>query len=347
MRVAINHLYACRQSILALTSFHDIRSQLNKYTKDRNWLAERRTWAHHRKSSIPDDFLVDLKPIAGLNEPEQTEVDLMLTETADALGSLTPQTSLEVRMGRWSSVETVRVSAFEVLGVVSRSTWLNDSSTYFALCAIASSHDDVIVMDPVARAIRFPVQRIRDTRVVVFPINVSNVHWCAIYVDLNWDGIPTAFVYDPLSASAGPAIEGAWTSWVVPTLERWYARDELNDAAVQDLTEDATPPAPLRTIVRHAVLQPRQIDGNNCAVYCIGGAYCYAKNSFALQDFDTISLPRLALMRLQILHMLLCKTTRCVDGEEKEAAEAAIALFNRFVEGASRQHEAIPRKRSL
>jgi hypothetical protein len=208
----------------------------------------------------------------------------------------------------------------DLVGRLSYSTWLNDSVVFLAMAMLASRYPDVVVVDPLSAGnMHIPASRLKHQRLVLFPLNINNVHWCIILVVLNWDGEHYAIFYDPQCSPAlsSHPTNGLWLSWAQPLLYQWLKRDECLDGTLTNL-------GCIPCVQVHA---PKQTDGSNCGVLCIGQAMCYMTHDFALQQLPVLSPSQLCLMRLRIMYMIMTKATTRVDEAEELRGAEAITLF--------------------
>lgn len=194
-----NFLSLVRAVVYSLIDFDAARSKLRKYSTEIEMLESASTWTVPTGTSeVP--FLQREAEVV-----EQATGTLDSTKMrADILSSLklcALETVLSIPL---ATATSSRIPVRAVLGHLLRpDAWLNDVVVDFSLCILATRFSDVVVVDSTSRGmICIPEMQIRSARVVVFPINFDNAHWCLICLTLDWAaGRHIASLYDPMSGT--------------------------------------------------------------------------------------------------------------------------------------------------
>jgi hypothetical protein len=303
-----------------MSVLYELKATFAKSEKDRMWLEDKKTW-----TTIPDSTLVPFleeyaRECTGPLSDGDLAVDRMREMISATLKSMTLGTLV-----RASPDDVVRVQVGETFGCISHDTWLNDSVVFLALRTMAFRHTGVHVVDPLGRGhIKAPAGRLRDQRLIVFPLNFDNVHWCAVFVILDWS-LPTkheALVYDPQCRGGWEkALERSWLTWIKPLLHAW------ND---EDKTDHVQDGGFIDSIQKTIIHSPRQRDGHNCAVFCIAVAHALMLSDPSIREVDTFSTSQLKVMRLRIMYMCLLKSRKSTNDSEKLRSEETKAQFGSF-----------------
>jgi hypothetical protein len=285
---------------------------------DQEWLNDKEAWEQPERQDVP--FLDEYARETAVQISDDTSVvKLMRQSVLTRLDSHSLSTTIEAAPG-----SGVGVPVRHLIGSLSYSSWLNDACVFLTMSMVAARYPGVVVIDPLLRGkLTIPASRLKHQRLVVFPLNMGNVHWCCVFVRLDWYGQHSAVFYDPQCSSAlqSHPMNELWLSWGKPLLDEWLRRDEWFSGATPGLVVQ------LGHIPCDQVLAPKQTDGSNCGVLCIAQATCYMAQDFALQEQRVLSPSQLCLMRLRIMYMLLNKATTRVDEEEQLSGLEAISLF--------------------
>lgn len=168
---------------------------------------------------------------------------------------------------------------------------------------LASLFTDVVVIDSVSEGRATPPRLlIKKTRVVVFPVNITNIHWCLICVVFAWPRGHVAFVYDPMEGPERTSVVEKWKAWYEPLIQRWWERGRSE--------ADADTPGMIRW---QSVVTPKQRDGHNCGVFVVAMAYAYMAEHYDIQELDFVKPAALALMRLRLLYFIVTRSSSTGD----------------------------------
>jgi hypothetical protein len=312
-----------------MAAFYELRAAFAKSETDRVWLRDKQTWA-----TIPPltevPFLEEYATECGGDSTKgDLGVDRMREMVSATLDSMTLGTSLRANQ---SDETSVQVS--EILGCVNNTRWLNDTTVHLGLKLMAAKFSGVVVFDPLLHGVsRLPDACLKEQRLLVFPLNYQNVHWCVIVVTLGWEYPTTheAAFYEPFcNGGWDESLESTWASWIRPLLYTWNERDEASYVAARAAEGVVYERAKLDPIHRIPVLKPKQIDGSNCAVLCIAVALAYMSGDFSIQELRAITPSQFKIMRLRIIYMCLLKSAKSVDDDAKRFADDALAEFGSF-----------------
>jgi hypothetical protein len=276
---------------------------------------------------------VSVQPVPFL-QGEVNEVEGLV----NSIGSKAMRTTIQSVLER-STLETVlcvpgggcRITMKNIIGRLGRSAKLNDAVVNFSLALFASAHDDAVIIDSLnyKSTSAIPVQALKDTRVVVFPINMGdNAHWGLICVSLPTHPGATAFLYDPLAGPWQPNLKVAWREWCMPLLEAWAARDEMRTGAIVDLTQYLR-----RGRIRHIDVnyptRPKQLDGKSCGLFTILQGFVYITDEYELQNFDSLNPFQVKQMRLRLLWYILTNAEHNTDPLHVAAAMKTMQAVER------------------
>lgn len=133
-----------------------------------------------------------------------------------------------------------------------------------------------------------------DTKYLVHPVHLSDVHWGVVIVRLALPSWITACLYEPLCrASYRPQLQYVLEFSLLPLLKRWHAASAVK-------TE-------FPRVEMEWVLHPKQPDGSSCGMMVIAQVSSHLGKTFAFQQHDITS-EYVRVMRLRLLWMIMRKT---------------------------------------
>lgn len=210
-----------------------MKAKSQRCSEDLRWLG--RAWEKDDVSSQPVGLFMETLKASGFEDTAAVSAhkacanQVVMTYRSSSLN-----THFKLPSGRAS------ISFLEVAGSVARDCLLNDSIVNTCikfLCDdtpnsthISSLFDDLNVRRlPDAtdtawldNAESGDILDITTVKHIVFPINISNVHWVLLVVKLDYvGGIITGYMYDPLIQPC-PRLDVKWEMEVVPFLRRWH-----------------------------------------------------------------------------------------------------------------------------
>ena len=330
-----------RETVQALGEFHSIGSTLREYVKDKQWVAISSSWTP-LVSSPPVTFLQrDADEVEGVaNATSSMEMRKMITQFLETC-SLKSTLSVPRPASLSGGVVSQRLPLVEVgslFGHLARTAELNDVVVNFALHLLASQHKDVVVIDSLTYGkFALPPQRLRSTRVVLFPIHYGSKcggsgHWCIACVTFDWHEKTNAcFLYDPLGSEVWKKrLLKSWGEWCLPLLEAWQSRDAQVGGEVVDLASETVAVEKLHVATVETIATPTQPDGTSCGLLCVAQGLNYITQDFDMQRFSQLAPSQVQTMRLRLLWLILCKSTTTTSTERVHDAVHTMRTFTQY-----------------
>ncbi|GLE07512.1 hypothetical protein PINS_up017872 [Pythium insidiosum] len=318
-KIASNIREFSERTICQLSDFFDAKERLTVYVGDAYWVSTPSLWSIPAKPA-PVPFLHD-----EANQVEGLVNSLGTTNMRKAVAAILDSVSLKTVLT--TDEEDYRVSIEQVIGAVAQKARLNDAVMYFALKLLARGTNDVEVIDPsqLGKVHCIPSSDLKSRRVVIFPINYDQAHWCVACVTMELGEHHRVFLYDPLvTASYQERLMQTWQRWRKPLLDVWFERDHSKSLGPIEMTFVDT---------------PKQKDSVSCGVYCIVQAGAYISDGFEAQDSPSFSPFQLQVIRLRILWLILCKSRIKHDHAAVAAAAKTVAAMNLWIQDASQLHD--------
>ncbi|TYZ67995.1 hypothetical protein PybrP1_008320 [[Pythium] brassicae (nom. inval.)] len=183
--------FTLRPYLAAVEGFYELRALARQHKSDLELIM--RQWTNE---SMRDTLLLLRAP-----DPAPTimatEVEKVFTHSALSCVFLTGP----VR-GALARNEYFECSMSEVVGYIAGDSFLSDITVMFALHKVCLGLDLVCIIDSLAvekREQTLPQTHLQKTRLVVIPVNVDNIHWSIMYVQLYGGGTIVVRMYDPLA----------------------------------------------------------------------------------------------------------------------------------------------------
>lgn len=319
---------------------------LDKYELDIHWVRTSSVWERKGGCSAVSFMSKEEKTVNGASDDGSSET--MRLEVAAAMKRRSFNTVICVASRSKTEFQRQnerrnpsRVLLGHTIGRLARTERLNDSVVNLVLLQLASEHDGVEVVDSLTYGkIYLPKARLRESRMVVFPINYDQDHWCIICVNLLMGPRGTAYLYDPMVCRSGHRrLRKTWAEWCNPFLVAWYKRDVNlmgSDGNAQDEDNAICENVKMPELDIDLVSQPKQRDGSSCGVLCILQAWCCMNDDYT----DTKSTPtpfQIQTIRLRLLWLLMVKCVHSTDVSEVDMANSTSIKFSEYVKPPTQQ----------
>nr|CCA22628.1 hypothetical protein PITG_02691 [Albugo laibachii Nc14] len=231
-----------------VTKFYQLKAILWKHMDDVRWF--RRDWTVY---STNDRILLfrtlDPSPASMAREVERMYLSSRLNRkflsgAMHPLGTTNPHVT--------------STSFDEVIGKLARYSFLSNIAMTFTLQKVCLGLHTCFVFDPLRMSGRnsyLPAQHYNHVELIIFPINVENLHWVIAIARLHTtDGRGRVALYDPMVIlEYQGTLVVIWESFCKPFLRSWHERDIPGIASYED-------------IVVEMLSTPKQRDGHNCGV---------------------------------------------------------------------------------
>lgn len=318
-------------TIRDLVAFYDVKKLLKHYVKNMSWLAASSAWAV-RDDERPVPFLQNNASdweccFDSLRTVNTRAKAITALESSSLKTILTVQKEVDLTQQTATQVEKpAQLCVANLIGGLARDAQLNDAVIRFALYAVSAGFDDVVIIESLEKSPTPPSTDLKNTRLVVFPINIFNMHWALACVRFTWstDVKPVAFLYDPLAApNQQRRLQETWEKRCVKFLHEWFQRDVGR---------------PLDDMDTQLISKPVQSDGNSCGLMCIVQAFCYITDDFECQQTEMFSPYAVKLMRLRLLLLILEQSRRDQDEGAVAQAKADVGTFGAYYRALTDSH---------
>jgi hypothetical protein len=314
-----------------LDCFFERAKMLRAYKTDQEWVASTSNWAFE-----PDDLgeipLLEREVEAHENCKKPTDTKPLRESILSVLDSSTLETVLSVPVHPWRQTPPSRVSTREILAHLTGRAQLNDAVVNFSLHLFSRQHIDTVVIDSLNRdRLYVPSAKLKDVRVVLFPVNFTDIHWCIICVTLPATSSASAVLYDPMGGSWHPSLLSVWETWCLPLLDAWHKRDQRANNGIVDLSTDDDELGSLGPIALRFLSVPKQMDGTSCALYCILQGLACLNDDSTITNFSSFGPSQVKVMRLRLLWYMLTQATRQNDSARIAAAEETMKRFQAHI----------------